>query len=41
MVIDALSSHSLKDQLEWGPGRWEREVLPHNYLRLLPVVGTA
>jgi hypothetical protein len=41
MVIDALSSHSLKDQLEWETGRWEREVLPHNYLRLLPLVGTA
>jgi hypothetical protein len=41
MVIDALSSHTLKDHLEWGTGRWEYQVLPHAYAQLLPLVGTA
>jgi hypothetical protein len=41
MVIDALSSHTLKDQLEWGTGRWECQVLPHAYAGLFPLVGTA
>ena len=39
MVMDALSSQTLKDQLEWETGRWEREVLPHNYRCLLPAIG--
>ena len=40
-VVDALSSHTLKDHLKWGVGRWESQVLPHAYAQLLPLVGTA
>ena len=41
MVVDALSSHTLKDHLEWGVGQWESQILPHAYAGLFPLVGTA
>lgn len=40
-VLDALSSPTLADRVAWGDGRLEMCVLPHNYLRLLELVGTA
>jgi hypothetical protein len=40
-VLDATLSPVLADALTWGTGRFECAVLPHSYLRLLPVVGTA
>lgn len=40
-VLDATVSSVLADALTWGTGRLECSVLPHSYVRLLPLVGTA
>jgi len=40
-VLDATLSPVLADALRWGTGTLETYVLPHSYVRLLPLVGTA
>jgi hypothetical protein len=40
-VLDATLSPVLASAVEWGTGQLECHVLPHGYLRLLPLVGTA
>ncbi len=40
-VLDATLSPILADHVAWGTGRLECHVLPHSYLCLLPLVGTA
>lgn len=40
-VLEATVSSVLADAVARGAGRWEPYVLPHNYVRLLPLVGTA
>lgn len=40
-VLDATLSSVLADHVAWGTGRLECHVLPHSYLCLLPLVGTA
>jgi len=40
-VLDATLSSVLADHVAWGTGRLECHVLPHSYVRLLPLVGTA
>ena len=40
-VLDATLSPILANALTWGTGRLESTVLPHSYVRLLPLVGTA
>lgn len=40
-VLDATLSPVLADQVAWGTGRLETHVLPHSYVRLFPLVGTA
>jgi hypothetical protein len=40
-VLEATLSHVLTDAVARGSGRLEIYVLPHTYLRLLPLVGTA
>jgi hypothetical protein len=40
-VLDATLSSVLADAIAWGTGGLECHVLPHSYLRLLPLVGTA
>ena len=40
-VLDATLSPVLADHVAWGTGRLETHVVPHSYVRLLPLVGTA
>jgi hypothetical protein len=40
-VLDATLSPVLADAVTWGMGQLECYVLPHSYVRLLPLVGTA
>ena len=40
-VLDATLSPVLADAIERGTGRLESHVLPHRYLHLFPLVGTA
>jgi hypothetical protein len=40
-VLEATLSHVLADAVARGSGQLETYVLPHSYLRLLPLVGTA
>lgn len=40
-VLDATLSPVLADHVSWGTGQLECYVLPHSYLRLLPLVDTA
>ncbi len=40
-VLDATLSPVLADHLAWSTGRLDTHVLPHSYVRLLPLVGTA
>jgi len=40
-VLDATLSPVLADAVAWGTGQLECYVLPHSYVRLLPLVGTA
>lgn len=40
-VLDATLSSVLADHVAWGTGRLEVHVLPHSYVCLLPLVGTA
>ena len=40
-VLDATLSPVLPDAVTWGTGQLECHVLPHSYIRLLPLVGTA
>ena len=40
-VLDATLSPVLADAVAWGTGQLECYVLPHSYIRLLPLVGTA
>ena len=40
-VLDATLSRTLADAIARGTGRLECHVLPHRYVHLLPLVGTA
>lgn len=40
-VLDATLSPVLADHVAWGTGRLDTHVLPHSYIRLFPLVGTA
>ena len=40
-VLDATLSPVLADHVAWGTGQLDTQVLPHSYVRLLPLVGTA